>query len=67
MNYLKCFVQAKHDFKFKVADMANRLFIFGSLNQTTQMHQIAQQLSEFECFYSPFYANGIEDFAARQG
>lgn len=47
--------------------MANRLFIFGSLNQTTQMHQIAQQLSEFECFYSPFYANGIEDFAARQG
>jgi hypothetical protein len=67
MKYLKWFVQAKHDFKLKVADMANLLFICGSLNQTTQMHQIAQQLSEFACFYSPFYADGIEDFAARQG
>jgi len=41
--------------------------LFWFVESNHQMHQIAQQLSEFECFYSPFYANGIEDFAARQG
>lgn len=43
------------------------LFLCGSLNQTTQMHQIAQQLMEYDCFFTPYYADGIEDFAAKMG
>jgi hypothetical protein len=34
------------------------LFICGSLNQTTQMHQIAQQLPEHDHAYTPFYGHG---------
>jgi hypothetical protein len=43
------------------------LFICGSLNQTTMMHKIASQWRECDCFFTPFYADGIEDFAARMG
>jgi|GEM_PF-4758892 len=34
--------------------MSKAIFICGSLNQTTQMHQIARQLpaESFECFFS---------------
>jgi hypothetical protein len=45
----------------------NLLFICGSLNQTTQMHQISKQMGDYNCFFTPFYADGIEDFAARRG
>jgi hypothetical protein len=34
------------------------LFICGSLNQTTQMHQIAQRLPEHEHAYTPYYGHG---------
>src|ERR1700722_19760182 len=34
------------------------LFICGSLNQTTQMHQIARQLPEHEHVYTPYYGHG---------
>lgn len=45
----------------------NILFICGSLNQTTMMHQIAQQLSGFNCFFTPFYADGIlGEFSSRK-
>lgn len=48
--------------------MKKILFICGSLNQTTQMHQIATHLmSKFDCYFTPYYADGIEDFAARMG
>jgi hypothetical protein len=43
------------------------LFICGSLNQTTMMHKIARQLEEYNCFFTPYYADGMEDFAARIG
>ncbi len=33
------------------------LFICGSLNQTTQMHQIARELPEYEHVYTPYYGN----------
>ncbi|APR83065.1 Hypothetical protein A7982_08414 [Minicystis rosea] len=33
------------------------LFICGSINQTTQMHQIARELPEYEHFYTPYYGN----------
>ena len=35
------------------------LLIGGSLNQTTMMHQIASHLSEYECYFTPFYADGM--------
>ena len=45
----------------------NILFICGSLNQTTMMHKISMQLEECNCFFTPYYADGMEDFAARIG
>jgi hypothetical protein len=45
----------------------NILFIGGSLNQTTQMHKIAQNMSEYNCYFTPYYANGIENLAGRAG
>jgi len=34
------------------------LFICGSMNQTTQMHKIAQELPEHDHFFSPYYTDG---------
>ena len=45
----------------------NILFICGSLNQTTMMHKVARQLEGYNCFFTPYYADGVEDFAARLG
>lgn len=46
----------------------NILFICGSLNQTTQMHAISRHLDEtYNCYFTPYYADGIEDFAAKMG
>jgi hypothetical protein len=48
--------------------MAKRiLLIGGSLNQTMMMHKIAQALPEHECVFTPFYAEGLMDWAARHG
>jgi hypothetical protein len=43
------------------------LFICGSLNQTTQMHQIAQELPEHERSFTPFYLDGPLEWARRRG
>ncbi len=46
----------------------NILFICGSLNQTTMMHRISQSLTgEYECYFTPFYGDGVIDLAARAG
>lgn len=37
------------------------LFICGSMNQTTQMHQIANELSGYDHFFSPYYCDGALD------
>ncbi len=48
--------------------MGNILFICGSLNQTTQMHAIARNLmKDNSCYFTPYYADGLENFAARMG
>ncbi len=44
---------------------ANLLFICGSLNQTTIMHQISKNLTDFSCHFSPFYAEGVLATAAK--
>ncbi|MCC6747839.1 MAG: hypothetical protein IT371_09295 [Deltaproteobacteria bacterium] len=41
------------------------LFICGSLNQTQQMHQVGQQLSDCDCWYTPYYATGIMELWRR--
>jgi hypothetical protein len=34
------------------------LFVCGSMNQTTQMHKISEEMTDFECYFTPFYAQG---------
>jgi hypothetical protein len=43
------------------------LFICGSLNQTRQMHQIAQALPECDPFYTPYYGDGFVEACRRLG
>lgn len=43
------------------------LFICGSLNQTTMMHKISQHLQDYECFFSPYFADKFLDFFAQRG
>jgi hypothetical protein len=43
------------------------LFICGSMNQTTQMHQISRHLSEYEHAFSPFYCDGVDEILRRLG
>ncbi len=45
----------------------NILFICGTLNQTTQMHAIARELPEHDCFFTPFYLEGFTTFLHRLG
>jgi hypothetical protein len=41
------------------------LFICGSINQTTQMHQIAQELPEYEHWFTPHYGDQLLELACR--
>jgi len=44
------------------------LFICGSRNQTTQMHQISEYLKqEYDCWFTPFYATGHVEFLRKIG
>jgi hypothetical protein len=43
------------------------LFIGGSLNQTTMLHEVARELEEHEAFFTPFYADGLLARAAEIG
>src|SRR5579871_1001422 len=44
------------------------LFIVGSPNQTSQMHQVAAQLPEYDCFFSQLYSrNTFIKLAVRRG
>ena len=45
----------------------NVLMICGSLNQTTMMHQIALHIADSNCFFTPFYSDGLIDFLANSG
>src|SRR5262245_29048248 len=41
------------------------LFICGSINQTTQMHKVSQQLVEFDCFFTTYYDDGYPETLKR--
>jgi hypothetical protein len=42
-------------------------FICGSMNQTTQMHQISKHLSDYEHSFSPYYCDGFDEILRRLG
>ena len=42
-------------------------FICGSMNQTTQMHQIARHLDDYDHTFSPFYVDGFDEILRRLG
>lgn len=47
--------------------MKKILLIGGSLNQSTIVHQVGKHLeNEYDCYYSPYYADGIIDFLAKK-
>jgi hypothetical protein len=46
---------------------ARVLFVCGSLNQTTQMHEIARELPEVEASFTPFYCDGLLEALRRLG
>jgi hypothetical protein len=41
------------------------LFICGSMNQTTQMHEISRHLTEYEQAFTPFYSSGLMEAMRR--
>ena len=43
------------------------LFICGSLNQTSMMHQISKKLSEYDCYFTPYYGDKFLNFCAGLG
>ena len=43
------------------------LFICGSMNQTTQMHQISLHLTQYEQTFTPYYCDGIDELYRRLG
>ncbi|MEI8032538.1 MAG: hypothetical protein WCH05_04245 [Chlorobiaceae bacterium] len=43
------------------------LFICGSMNQTTQMHQIAGWLGDYDQYFSPFFSDGLLGAATDMG
>jgi hypothetical protein len=43
------------------------LFICGSLNQTTMMHEIGRHFGAHDCFYTPYYSDGLLHWASRNG
>ena len=43
------------------------LFICGSLNQTTIMHQISMHLNEYDIYYTPYYADGLLRLLSESG
>jgi hypothetical protein len=43
------------------------LLVCGSMNQTTMMHKISRFLSECDCWFSPYWADGLVDKMARAG
>ncbi len=47
--------------------MKKILLICGSLNQTTQMYQIARHLTDFDCYFTPYYGDGFVKALTRNG
>ena len=42
-------------------------FICGSMNQTTQLHQVSQHLRQYQHAFSPYYCHGLAEILRRLG
>ncbi len=48
--------------------MSKRIFfICGSMNQTTQLHQVSEHLGEYAQAFSPYYCHGFDEILRRLG
>ena len=43
------------------------LFVCGSMNQTTQMHQISAHLGDYDQWFTPFFSDGLLGFFSDNG
>lgn len=43
------------------------LFICGSLNQTSMMHQISRFMQDYDCYFTPYYADGFINYVVSKG
>jgi len=43
------------------------LFICGSLNQTSMMHQISLYMQDFDCYFTPYYTDGFVNYLVSIG
>ena len=43
------------------------LFICGSLNQTSMMHQISSQMNDYDSYFTPYYGDKFLNFCANHG
>ncbi|NTU58204.1 MAG: hypothetical protein HGB00_04705 [Chlorobiaceae bacterium] len=43
------------------------LFVCGSMNQTTQMHQISEHLGDYDQWFTPFFSDGLLGKASELG
>lgn len=43
------------------------LFICGSLNQTSMMHQISRHFQDYDCCFTPYYADGFINYVVSKG
>lgn len=43
------------------------LFICGSLNQTSMMHQISKHFRDYDCCFTPYYADGLINYVVSKG
>lgn len=43
------------------------LFICGSLNQTSMMHQISLFMQDYDCYFTPYYADGFINYLVSKG
>ncbi len=41
------------------------LFICGTMNTTTMMHEISKYLQDYDCYFTHMYADGLLDFLAK--
>lgn len=41
------------------------MFVCGSLNQTTQLHEVARRLPDFDCWFSPFFGDSFVELCRR--
>ena len=47
--------------------MKKILFICGSLNQTSMMHEISRHFDNYDCYFTPYYGDRFLNFMAKKG